>query len=486
MRLGLARVALAAALALAAPATAQAASVTVNGPPGGAGLLVGAGNAAGTDIAVSLDAQGRVVVSTTSDPLAGTAECPLTASAGAVTTVTCGPASDYTDLGFGLTAGDDTLVIAPDVAIDADALGGAGTDRLTGGAGADNLDGGPGDDSVAGGPGADVLVGGGTGDDVLDGGPGADTVSGGPGADALAGGDGADALTAGAGADSVDGGPGRDSIDVEDAPPLADAVTCDAEDLVRGWDAADDLAGCTLIRPAFAAAPAITGRPAVGEKLSLSLATLGGTAATVTKQWSRCAATGECVPIAGATGEAYAVDAADAGARLRVRVTAVNAAGRAVADSASTAVVSAAAAAGAPSSLGGSMTTPSPGDATAAPASAPGAARASGFPPDLIATVRPATARAARRLEVRVSALWCNHSRCTATVVASGPASTVKVVLRRGARALFWTRRPISRRPMRVSLTPHARLRAGRYTVVATAGDAPDATKTVRRAITVR
>jgi hypothetical protein len=71
-------------------------------------------------------------------------------------------------------------------------------------------------------------------------------------------------------------------------------------------------------------------------------------------------------------------------------------------------------------------------------------------------------------------------------VVASGPASTVKVVLRRGAHALFWTRRAVSRRPMRVSLAPNARLRAGRYTVVATAGEASGATTTVRRAITVR
>jgi Ca2+-binding RTX toxin-like protein len=482
MRLGLVRAALAAVIALAVPTTAHAASVTVNGPPGAAGLLVGAGNPAGTGIDVSLDAQGRLVVSTTSDPLAGTAECPLTASSGAVTTVTCGAASDYTDLGFALTAGDDTLTIAPDVAINADALGGAGTDHLTGGAGVDNLDGGPGDDTVSGGAGGDVLVGGGTGDDHLDGGAGADTISGGFGADTLAGGDGADALTGGAGVDTISGGLGADAVNAEDSPPLGDAIVCDGDDTVRAWDSADKLpADCKSVRPVFAGAPEIAGTPAVGETLTRSLPALGGTAATVATQWVRCAAEGGCAAIASATADTYVVTTADVGARLRVRLTAVNAAGRDFTESAGTAIVPA----------GQGPTSAGPAEGAAATIAGSGstagssAVSGSGFPPDLIAMVRPSGSRAAR-LGVRVSTFWCSRRQCTATVVASGPASTVKVVLRRGASSLFWARRDVARGPMRFALKPHQRLRAGRYTVIATAGGRSGDWQTVRRALTVR
>jgi hypothetical protein len=57
-------------------------------------------------------------------------------------------------------------------------------------------------------------------------------------------------------------------------------------------------------------------------------------------QWLRCDRTGaECTPIAGATATWHAVDAADFGHRLRVRVLASNSAGSAGVDSAPTAVV---------------------------------------------------------------------------------------------------------------------------------------------------
>jgi hypothetical protein len=168
-----------------------------------------------------------------------------------------------------------------------------------------------------------------------------------------------------------------------------------------------------------------------------------------------------------------------------VRVAAVNAAGRDLAETASTAVVTAADAAAGASSGSGSAAQQAAATAGATSSGSSAAATASGFPPDLIATVRPRASRLAP-LGVRVSGVRCDHRRCTATVMSSGPASTVKVVLRRGARSLTWTRRSASRRPMHVSLKPRAHLRAGRYTVVATVSEASGATKSVRRAITVR
>lgn len=88
-------------------------------------------------------------------------------------------------------AGDDAIILAPQVPVPVTLRGGSGEDRLLGGAKGDKLIGGGGDDSLYGrggddslfgGPGADRLFGQ-QGDDRLRGGPGRDRVVGGPGRD---------------------------------------------------------------------------------------------------------------------------------------------------------------------------------------------------------------------------------------------------------------------------------------------------------------
>jgi subtilisin family serine protease len=91
--------------------------------------------------------------------------------------------------------------------------------------------------------------------------------------------------------------------------------------------------------PTVTGAPALSGSPAVGATLSSTTGTWTGTAPLAfARQWLRCAGA-SCTAIAGATATTYTVAAADAGFALRVRVTASNTAGSAVAESASTAAV---------------------------------------------------------------------------------------------------------------------------------------------------
>jgi hypothetical protein len=64
---------------------------------------------------------------------------------------------------------------------------------------------------------------------------------------------------------------------------------------------------------------------------------------TYAYQWRRCDSSGAtCASISGATGQSYTLGAGDVGSTMRVRVTATNAAGTSSADSAPTALVSAA------------------------------------------------------------------------------------------------------------------------------------------------
>lgn len=81
-------------------------------------------------------------------------------------------------------AGNDTLVIQSDVAVDSDISGGEGHDTLVGGAGRDNLRGDAGNDTLTGSDGDDTLRGG-AGNDTLDGGKGADILDGGDGVDSV-------------------------------------------------------------------------------------------------------------------------------------------------------------------------------------------------------------------------------------------------------------------------------------------------------------
>jgi hypothetical protein len=93
--------------------------------------------------------------------------------------------------------------------------------------------------------------------------------------------------------------------------------------------------------PRNTARPAISGTPLVGEQLEVSNGSWTPAPAGFTYQWQRCDTDGlTCVNVAGATARTYPVRAADAGNRLRARVTARTAAGdRATATSEMTAPV---------------------------------------------------------------------------------------------------------------------------------------------------
>jgi hypothetical protein len=76
--------------------------------------------------------------------------------------------------------------------------------------------------------------------------------------------------------------------------------------------------------PAPAGAPAISGRPQVGETLKATAGTWNGTAPiSVAYQWQRCSGS-DCSNLDGATGASYVATEADRGARLRVVALAGN------------------------------------------------------------------------------------------------------------------------------------------------------------------
>jgi hypothetical protein len=114
-----------------------------------------------------------------------------------------------------------------------------------------------------------------------------------------------------------------------------------------GIFALSTLVGIAVAQPAQPpvnrTAPSITGTPQVGQTLTAQEGRWTGTEPiTFAYQWQRCNAQGaSCANIAGATAKTYVVTAVDLGDRLRVRVTATNRAGSAVAVSSPTAVVTA-------------------------------------------------------------------------------------------------------------------------------------------------
>src|SRR5918994_6739548 len=105
------------------------------------------------------------------------------------------------------------------------------------------------------------------------------------------------------------------------------------------------LAGPAPKPPQNTKLPEITGTPRVGQTLTAQEGNWSGTEPmTFALQWLRCDAQGaNCAAITGATAKTYVVTAADLGRRLRVRVTARNAAGSAAATSNPTVVVTTAA-----------------------------------------------------------------------------------------------------------------------------------------------
>jgi hypothetical protein len=99
--------------------------------------------------------------------------------------------------------------------------------------------------------------------------------------------------------------------------------------------------------------PAISGNTTVGSTLTASQGTWTGNPTSVAFSWSRCDADGNsCATINGASNNTYTLTPADAGATLRVSVTATNANGSTTFVSKQTTAVPTAAATGCPAGTG--------------------------------------------------------------------------------------------------------------------------------------
>lgn len=106
----------------------------------------------------------------------------------------------------------------------------------------------------------------------------------------------------------------------------------------------------TAAAPVNTAAPTVAGNPQTGSTLSAAPGTWTGTAPIAyAYQWQRCDGGGAaCSAIAGATTSSYTLVSADAGATLRVVVTASNAGGNSTATSSATSTITAPGAANGP------------------------------------------------------------------------------------------------------------------------------------------
>jgi hypothetical protein len=94
------------------------------------------------------------------------------------------------------------------------------------------------------------------------------------------------------------------------------------------------------VAPTAISVPRISGKPTVGMRLAAKHGGWRGSPAAFRYQWLRCStAGGSCVPISRATRATYRVAKKDAGHRLRLRVTATNAAGTRTASSRPSATV---------------------------------------------------------------------------------------------------------------------------------------------------
>jgi Ig domain of plant-specific actin-binding protein len=96
-----------------------------------------------------------------------------------------------------------------------------------------------------------------------------------------------------------------------------------------------------LVRPSNLSAPTIAGAPVRGVSLTAAPGTWSGTPPpSFSYRWERCRSDGtRCSSLSGATRTTYTPTGKDIGRALRVRVTARNTAGTAVAFSKPTAVV---------------------------------------------------------------------------------------------------------------------------------------------------
>ena len=104
-----------------------------------------------------------------------------------------------------------------------------------------------------------------------------------------------------------------------------------------------DVSGAVTALPANQAPPTVAGEAREGSVLSAEHGRWsGGTPISFAYEWLRCDGSGiECAPIAAATGPTYRASVFDVGARLRVAVTASNAAGSATAIAGPTAAIAA-------------------------------------------------------------------------------------------------------------------------------------------------
>ena len=99
------------------------------------------------------------------------------------------------------------------------------------------------------------------------------------------------------------------------------------------------LAGVQLA-PSNSSPPAVTGTASVGNTLTAQNGVWSNSPASYSYEWLRCdQVAGSCVDIAAAAAKTYLVASADAGHRLRVRVTATNSDGSSSAESAATPAV---------------------------------------------------------------------------------------------------------------------------------------------------
>jgi hypothetical protein len=90
--------------------------------------------------------------------------------------------------------------------------------------------------------------------------------------------------------------------------------------------------------PSLVTEPSLSGDPRVGSTLTADPGTWSDPAATLSYAWLRCHGNGRgsCLPIDGATGTSYVLTLDDEGFRMGFEVTAANAAGNTIADSAPT------------------------------------------------------------------------------------------------------------------------------------------------------
>ncbi len=128
--------------------------------------------------------------------------------------------------------------------------------------------------------------------------------------------------------------------------------------------------------PANTSAPTVTGETQSGQTVTASAGSWSGTPPlSYAYQWRSCNAdSGDCVDIAGATGETFVLSSADVARRVSVRVTATNDGGSASAESAQSLVVTAAG--GEPGGGGGP-----PGGGGGPPAGGGGPPAGGGGPP---------------------------------------------------------------------------------------------------------